>query len=142
MQISNHFISSIRAGLAVIFQIFYAMNYFLYLHVKSLCVVVMPDLWWLSHQIMYVCHYVWSYNSTLCSMEPQIDEEPEIVHPGPEITSLLMQQTNHQSEIIWNGEVKYLVFISSCEIIMCSGNAWFVMTLTPNNVCLPLCMIS
>ena len=35
------------------------------LHVKSLCVVVMPDLWWLLHKIMYVCHYVWSHNSTL-----------------------------------------------------------------------------
>ena len=113
MQISNHFISSIRAGLAVIFQIFYAMNYFLYLHVKSLCVVVMPDLWWLSHQIMYVCHYVWSHSSTLCSMEPRIDEEPEIVRPSPEITSLLTQQTNHQSEIIWNGEVKYLVLTTA-----------------------------
>ena len=46
-------------------------------------------------------------------MEPQIDEEPEIVHPGLEITSLLMQQTNHQSEIIWNGEVKYLVLTTA-----------------------------
>ena len=42
-------------------------------------------------------------------MEPWIDEEPEIMHPGPEITLLLTQQTNHQLEIIWNGEVKYLV---------------------------------
>ena len=42
-------------------------------------------------------------------MEPWIDEEPEIVRPSPEITSLLTQQTNHQLEIIWNGEVKYLV---------------------------------
>ena len=56
-------------------------------------------------------------------MEPQIDEEPEIMRPGPKIASLLTQQTNHRSEIIWNGEVKYLVFISSCEIIMCCGNA-------------------
>ena len=31
------------------------------------------------------------------------------MHPGPEITLLLTQQTNHQLEIIWNGEVKYLV---------------------------------
>ena len=50
-------------------------------------------------------------------MEPQIDEEPEIVHPGPEITSLLMQQTNHQSEIIWNGEVKYLVLTTALIFI-------------------------
>ena len=46
-------------------------------------------------------------------MEPRIDKEPEIMHPGPEITSLLMQQTNHQSEIIWNGEVKYLVLTTA-----------------------------
>ena len=56
-------------------------------------------------------------------MEPRIDEELEIVRLSPEITSLLTQQTNHRSEIIWNGEDKYLVFISSCEIIMCCGNA-------------------
>ena len=42
-------------------------------------------------------------------MEPWIDEEPEIMHPSPEITLLLTQQTNHRLEIIWNGEVKYLV---------------------------------
>ena len=100
-------------GVAVIFQIFYAVNYFLYLHVKSLCVVVMPNLWWLSHQIMYVCHYVWSYSSTLCSMEPRIDEEPEIVRPGPEDPSLLTQQRIHRSEDIWNGEVKYLVLTTA-----------------------------
>ena len=42
-------------------------------------------------------------------MEPQIDEEPEIMRPGPKIASLLTQQTNHRLEIIWNSEVKYLV---------------------------------
>ena len=73
----------------------------------------MPDLWWLSHQIMYVCHYVWSHSSTLCSMEPRIDEEPEIVRPDPEITSLLMQKQNHWLEAIWNGEVKHLVLTTS-----------------------------
>ena len=46
-------------------------------------------------------------------MEPQIDEEPKIVRLGPEITSLLTQQTNHQSEIIWNNEVKYLVLTTA-----------------------------
>ena len=42
-------------------------------------------------------------------MEPQIDEELEIVCPGPEDPSLLMRQRNHRSEDIWNGDVKYLV---------------------------------
>ncbi|KAK9991518.1 hypothetical protein SO802_026503 [Lithocarpus litseifolius] len=37
-------------------------------------------------------------------MEPQINEESEIVRPSSENTSLLMEQTNHRSEIIWNGE--------------------------------------
>ena len=46
-------------------------------------------------------------------MEPWIDEEPEIMHPGPEITLLLTQQTNHRSEIIWNGEVKYLILTTT-----------------------------
>ena len=46
-------------------------------------------------------------------MEPQIDEELEIVCLGPEITSLLTQQTNHRSEIIWNNEVKYLVLTTA-----------------------------
>ena len=73
----------------------------------------MPNLWWLSHQIMYVCHYVWSHSSTLCSMEPRIDEEPNIAHPGPEDPSLLTQQWNHQSEDIWNGKVKYLVLTTA-----------------------------
>ncbi|XP_075635211.1 serine/threonine-protein phosphatase 7 long form homolog [Castanea sativa] len=38
------------------------------------------------------------------SMEPRIDEEPEIVRPGPEDPSLLTRQRNHRSEDIWNGE--------------------------------------
>ena len=42
-------------------------------------------------------------------MEPQIDEEPEIVRPGPDDPSLLTQQRYHRLEDIWNGEVKYLV---------------------------------
>ena len=83
------------------------------LHVKSLCVVVMPDLWWLLHKIMHVCHYVWSHKSILCSMEPQIDEEPEIVHLGPNNPSLLTRQRYHRSEDIWNGEVKYLVLTTT-----------------------------
>ncbi|XP_075670469.1 serine/threonine-protein phosphatase 7 long form homolog [Castanea sativa] len=37
-------------------------------------------------------------------MEPGIDEEPEIVRPGPEDPSLLTRQRNHRSEDIWNGE--------------------------------------
>nr|POF23243.1 protein main-like 2 [Quercus suber] len=37
-------------------------------------------------------------------MEPQIDEEPKIVRPGPENTSLLAQQTSHRSTEIWNGK--------------------------------------
>ncbi|KAK9997358.1 hypothetical protein SO802_022044 [Lithocarpus litseifolius] len=35
-------------------------------------------------------------------MESQMDEEPAIVHPGPENNSLLTQQQNHRSEAIWN----------------------------------------
>ena len=73
----------------------------------------MPNLWWLSHQIMYVCHYVWSHSSTLCIMEPRIDKEPEIVRPDPKDPSLLTQQWNHRSEDIWNGEVKYLVLTTA-----------------------------
>ena len=46
-------------------------------------------------------------------MEPRIDEEPEIVCPGPEITSLLTQKQNHRLEAIWNGEVKHLVLTTS-----------------------------
>ena len=42
-------------------------------------------------------------------MEPRIDEEPEIVRPGPEDPSLLTRQRYHRSKDIWNGEVKYLV---------------------------------
>ncbi|KAL0001079.1 hypothetical protein SO802_014860 [Lithocarpus litseifolius] len=37
-------------------------------------------------------------------MEPQMDEEPAIVRPGPENASLLTHQQNHRSEAIWNGE--------------------------------------
>uniref|UniRef100_A0A7N2LQC6 Aminotransferase-like plant mobile domain-containing protein n=1 Tax=Quercus lobata TaxID=97700 RepID=A0A7N2LQC6_QUELO len=37
-------------------------------------------------------------------MEPRIDEELEILHPGPLQTSLLTRQPYHQSEAIWNGE--------------------------------------
>ena len=46
-------------------------------------------------------------------MEPGIDEEPEIVRPGPEDPSLLTRQRNHRSEDIWNGEVKYLVLTTA-----------------------------
>ena len=46
-------------------------------------------------------------------MEPRIDEEPEIVRPGPENPSLLTRQRNHRSEDIWNGEVKYLVLTTA-----------------------------
>ena len=46
-------------------------------------------------------------------MEPWIDEELEIVRLGPENTSLLTQQTNHQSEIIRNDKVKYLVLTTT-----------------------------
>ncbi|XP_050255009.1 protein MAIN-LIKE 1-like [Quercus robur] len=37
-------------------------------------------------------------------MEPQIDEELEIVDPGPQNQSLLPQERYHRSEDIWNGE--------------------------------------
>ncbi|KAL0008654.1 hypothetical protein SO802_010156 [Lithocarpus litseifolius] len=37
-------------------------------------------------------------------MEPQMNEDPAIVRPGPEDNSLLTQQPNHRSEAIWNGE--------------------------------------
>ena len=42
-------------------------------------------------------------------MEPRIDDELEILHPGPLQRSLLTRQPYHRSEAIWNGEVKYLV---------------------------------
>ncbi|KAF3964519.1 hypothetical protein CMV_011208 [Castanea mollissima] len=38
-------------------------------------------------------------------MEPQIDDEPQILHPGPLDESLLTRQRYHRSEDIWNGEV-------------------------------------
>ncbi|XP_030973682.1 serine/threonine-protein phosphatase 7 long form homolog isoform X1 [Quercus lobata] len=37
-------------------------------------------------------------------MEPQIDEELEILHPGPRQRSVLTRQPYHRSEAIWNGE--------------------------------------
>nr|POE95468.1 hypothetical protein CFP56_01511 [Quercus suber] len=37
-------------------------------------------------------------------MEPWIDEEPEIVYPGPKDDSLLMRQRYHRLEDIWNGK--------------------------------------
>nr|POE44700.1 e3 ubiquitin-protein ligase rglg1 [Quercus suber] len=37
-------------------------------------------------------------------MEPRIDEEPQILEPGPRIRSLLTRQSHHRSEDIWNGE--------------------------------------
>ena len=46
-------------------------------------------------------------------MEPQINEEPEIMRPSPDDPSLLTQQRNHRSEDIWNGEVKYLVLTTA-----------------------------
>ncbi|XP_075654967.1 uncharacterized protein LOC142625152 [Castanea sativa] len=38
------------------------------------------------------------------SMEPRIDDEPQILHPGPLDESLLTRQRYHRSEDIWNGE--------------------------------------
>ena len=46
-------------------------------------------------------------------MEPWIDEELEIVHPSPLDESLLTRQRYHQSEDIWNGEVKYLILTTT-----------------------------
>ncbi|KAF3945570.1 hypothetical protein CMV_028069, partial [Castanea mollissima] len=37
-------------------------------------------------------------------MEPRIDDEPQILHPGPIDESLLMRQQYHRLEDIWNGE--------------------------------------
>ncbi|KAF3956026.1 hypothetical protein CMV_018816 [Castanea mollissima] len=37
-------------------------------------------------------------------MEPRIDDEPQILHPGPLDESLLTRQRYHRSEDIWNGE--------------------------------------
>ena len=54
-------------------------------------------------------------------MEPWIDEELEIVRPGPEDPSLLTRQQNHQSEDIWNGEVKYLVLTTAIIFINFAG---------------------
>ena len=53
-------------------------------------------------------------HTVLCSMEPQINEELEIVlSPGPNGPSLLTQQRYHRSQDIWNGKVKYLVLTIS-----------------------------
>ena len=38
-----------------------------------------------------------------------MDEEPQILDPGPVVQSLLTRQRHHRSEAIWNGEVKFLV---------------------------------
>ncbi|KAF3955686.1 hypothetical protein CMV_019119 [Castanea mollissima] len=43
-------------------------------------------------------------------MEPGIDEEPEIVRPGPEDPSLLTRQRNHRSEDIWNGKARMHIY--------------------------------
>nr|POE50890.1 hypothetical protein CFP56_31895 [Quercus suber] len=37
-------------------------------------------------------------------MESRIDEEPQILQPGPSDGSLLMRQRHHRLEDIWNGE--------------------------------------
>ena len=50
---------------------------------------------------------------TLCSMEPRMDEEPQILDPGPVVQSLLTRQRYHRSEAIWNGEVKYLILTTT-----------------------------
>ena len=54
-------------------------------------------------------------------MDPQIDEELEIVRLGLIITSLLKQQPNHRSTDIWNGEVKYLVLTTAIIFIDFTG---------------------
>uniref|UniRef100_A0A7N2LQI5 Aminotransferase-like plant mobile domain-containing protein n=1 Tax=Quercus lobata TaxID=97700 RepID=A0A7N2LQI5_QUELO len=38
-------------------------------------------------------------------MEPRIDEELEVLDPGPRQRSLLTRQPYHRSEAIWNGEI-------------------------------------
>ena len=38
-----------------------------------------------------------------------MDEEPQVLDPGPIVQSLLTRQRYHRSEAIWNGEVKYLI---------------------------------
>ena len=42
-----------------------------------------------------------------------MDEELEIVRPGPENPSLLTQQPNHRSKDIWNVKVKHLVLTAT-----------------------------
>ena len=59
----------------------------------------------------------WPHSSTLCSMDPRIGEEPEIVRPGPNDTSMITQQPNHRSTDIWNGEMKYLVLTTTLIFI-------------------------
>ena len=39
--------------------------------------------------------FIWSHASTLCSMDPRIGEEPEIVRPGPIDALVLTQQPDH-----------------------------------------------
>nr|POF01918.1 golgin candidate 6 [Quercus suber] len=46
-------------------------------------------------------------------MEPQIDDEPQMLEPGPSDGSLLTRQPHHRSEDIWNGDVKYLVLTTA-----------------------------
>ena len=46
-------------------------------------------------------------------MEPRIDEELEVLDPGPRERSLLTRQPYHRSEAIWNGEVKFLVLTTA-----------------------------
>ena len=72
---------------------------------------------WIKHGIkskeVKFCTYE-LIHTVLCSMEPQIDEEPEFVlSPSPDDPSLLTRQRYHQSQDIWNGEVKYLVLTIS-----------------------------
>ena len=50
---------------------------------------------------------------TLCSMESRMDEEPQILDPGPVVQSLLTQQRYHRLEAIWNGDVKYLILTTT-----------------------------
>ena len=46
-------------------------------------------------------------------MEPWIDEEPQILDPGPLVHSLLTRQRYHQLVAIWTGEVKYLILTAT-----------------------------
>ena len=66
-------------------------------------------------------------------MEPQIDEEPEIVRPGPENPSLLTRQRNHRSEDIWNGEVKYLVLTTTLIFMLSLTISKFFQSCIPSS---------